>query len=198
VAAGDETPLVKAIRHEDSPSFMGLRDDDETPGEDESPDEGAARDENVVIGPSPGRIGSGNVFIRAGDGGDVRIGEGTAVPPGSQLRGGDGGGIHIGGGVAIGAGARADPTSVAIGAGAMAGQQLTLEAALEQLRELLKAAGRTKEASLASDLGAEVNRPMTPERAKRIKQLWRAVSVAATTNEAIALVHSIAPVIEKL
>jgi hypothetical protein len=124
-------------------------------------------DESVVIGTPPGHVGDRSVVIG---------------PTDSR------GNVRIGGGVAVGYNANADATSVAIGAHAGAGTAVMPR--LAELRVLFTAAGETDGANAAAEL-AEQLRSAQPN-ATKVARCWDVVKVAATTNEALLLVHTIA------
>ena len=129
----------------------------------------AIGDDNTLIGVDPPEnMGSGNTII------------GPTDAAGNT--------ILNRGGVAVGRGARADGTSIAIGAGAMAGSGVF--DLLSQLQCLLED-GHADEASNVAELSAELRKPdCSPS---RVRQLWAVIKVAATTNEAATLVAQIVP-----
>jgi hypothetical protein len=131
-------------------------------------DESGVGSESVVIGRGvPSRVGDRSVVIGATD---------------------DRGNTRIGGGTAIGYGSRADQSSVAIGAYACAGTDALLQ--LQELRDQLQASGERTGAEAADQLLAEI-RTQEPNR-RTVRRLWGEVKVAATTNEALLLVHEVA------
>ncbi|MGA9876815.1 MAG: hypothetical protein WBQ21_13515 [Solirubrobacteraceae bacterium] len=97
------------------------------------------------------------------------------------------------GGTAIGAGARAEGTSVAIGAHALGGDLPQLAELLAQLRQVFDNVGATEAAQAVADL-AEETQVQAPDRDK-IRKLWTIIKAAATTNGAITLVTRITPLL---
>ena len=128
-------------------------------------------DDSVVIGADPPRrVGNRSVFIGATD---------------------NAGNTRIAGGTAVGYNARADPTSVAIGAHALAGDGAIPH--LLQLQVLLTQAGQTDAASAARDMVDELERNVPDKH--RVRALWNVVKVGATGNEALAFIHEISHIL---
>jgi hypothetical protein len=125
-------------------------------------------DESVVIGTGvPDRVGDRSVVIGATD---------------------DRGNTIIRGGTAAGYNARADSTSVAVGAHAGAGGDVMAQ--LRQLQELLERDGHADGAAAAAQLALEVQTP-APDRS-RAARLWTAITVFTTGGEALMLTQGIA------
>jgi hypothetical protein len=126
----------------------------------------------------------GNESVVVGCGVPARVGDRSVVIGATDERGN----TRIGGGTAIGYGARADQTSAAIGAYAGAGAGVFLQ--LQELRDELQATGEGEGAEASTQLLTELQGP--EPNVQTVRQLWGAVKVAATTNEALLLVHEVA------
>lgn len=128
-------------------------------------------DDNTIVGNVPPRsMGSRNVIVGPTD---------------------DKGDIRLGGGTAMGYGARADPTSVAVGSGAMAGAPTLVPL----LREF--AAKAPPEAiDIADDLIAHIE--ARQPNSGRIERLWSGLKALGTTEELIALAARIEPLVHHL
>jgi hypothetical protein len=123
-------------------------------------------DDNTIIGNVPSRsMGSRNVIVGSTD---------------------DKGNVRLGGGTAMGYGARADPTSVAVGSGAMAGAP-----ALVPLLREFGAKGPPEATDIADDLIAQVEAQQP--NGGRIERLWSGLKALGTSEELIALAARIEP-----
>jgi hypothetical protein len=130
-------------------------------------------DDNTVVGPVPVHSGgSRNTFWTAADA------DGNA---------------RISGGTAVGYGAHADSTSVAVGARSMGGDLPQLSALLAQLQQVVGQTGDAKTERAVAEIADEIGSPSRDD--SRIRRLWGAIKVAATTNEAVALVGRITPLL---
>ncbi len=132
-------------------------------------------DDNTVIGMPPPRMGSGNTIINLTD---------------------DQGNMILNrGGTAIGRGAVADPTSIAIGATAMAGVP-ALVPLLREMAAMMEAADHAAGVDMTDDLIAHIESPNPNPRA--IERLWCGLKALATGEELIALAARIEPLLHSL
>jgi hypothetical protein len=133
-------------------------------------------------------IGSGNTYV--GQGPVPSMGDGNTIYTAADTNGNV---LLHEGGTAIGAGARADSTSVAIGAGALGGDQPQLLGLLAELRQILDKNGAVEAGRALAELRHELQSP-SPDYGK-LRKLWTVIKTAAATNEAIALITRIAPLL---
>lgn len=130
--------------------------------------------DNTYVGPEPApSMGDGNtIYTLADANGNVILNKG---------------------GTAIGAGARADSTSIAIGARAMGGDLPQLAELLAQLRQVFDDEGMAETVEAVEGL-VEETETQSPN-AHKIGTLWETIKAAATTNEAITLITRITPLL---
>lgn len=136
----------------------------------------------------PPTIGSDNTYV--GEGPVPRMGDGNTI---YTLADANGNVIVNRGGTAIGAGARADSTSVAVGAGALGGDLPQLFELLAQLQQAFNRVGAVEAVHAVAGLADATGRPSLDER--KIGKLWATIKAAAVTNEAISLVARITPLL---
>jgi hypothetical protein len=136
----------------------------------------------------PPTIGSDNTYV--GEGPVPAMGDGNTI---YTLANANGSVLLNRGGTAIGAGARADSTSVAVGARALGGDLPQLFDLLAQLQQVFDHAGAVEAAHAVAGLADETGRSSPDER--KIGKLWTTVKAAAATNEAISLVARITPLL---
>ncbi len=141
-----------------------------------------------MVSDDPPMIGSDNTYV--GEGPVPAMGDGNTI---YTLADANGSVLLNRGGTAIGAGARADSTSVAVGAGALGGDLPQLFELLAQLQQVFDHAGAAEAAHVVAGLADETGRP-APDKHK-IDKLWTTVKAAAATNEAISLVARITPLL---
>jgi hypothetical protein len=136
----------------------------------------------------PPTIGSDNTYV--GEGPIPAMGDGNTI---YTLANASGDVLLNRGGTAIGSGARADSTSVAVGARALGGDLPQLAELLDQLQQVFDHADAVEAAHAAAGLADETGRPSPDER--KIGKLWTTVKAAAATSEAISLVARITPLL---
>ncbi len=141
----------------------------------------------MTSGDAP-RIGNENTYVGAGP--VPSMGDGNTI---YTLADPNGNVLSNKGGTAIGAGARADSTSVAIGARALGGDLPQLAELLAQLRQVFDNEGATEAERAAARL-ADETQAQAPD-GQKVRKLWTTIKAAAATNEAITLVTRITPLL---
>lgn len=136
-----------------------------------------------MVGRGEPAIGHDNTYV--GPGPVPSMGTGNTIWMAAEASGN----VIIPGGTAIGVDARADSTSVAVGARAKGGDLSRLLTMLAELQQIVRQADRAQTEQAIEVLRAEVLAP-SQDRGK-IREVWSGIQGAATMSGAARLVEQI-------